>query len=79
MSGAKLTSKGQITLPKSVRDRLRLSAGDRVEFVETETGFLLRTATRDIRELKGILPRPQSPVSIEAMNAAIARMGQSRS
>ncbi len=79
MSGAKLTSKGQITLPKSVRDRLRLSAGDRVEFIETEAGFVLHTATRDIRELKGILPRPRRPVSIEAMNAAIARMGQSRS
>ncbi len=76
MSGAKLTSKGQITLPKSVRDRLRLATGDRVEFVETEAGFVLRTATRDIRELKGILPRPPRPVSIEEMNAAIARMGK---
>ncbi len=79
MSGAKLTSKGQITLPKSVRDRLRLTTGDRVEFVETEAGFVLRTATRDIRELKGVLPRPNHPVSIEDMNAAIARMGQRRS
>jgi AbrB family looped-hinge helix DNA binding protein len=76
MSAATLTSKGQITLPKSVRDRLRLAAGDRVEFVETDAGFVLRTATRDIRELKGILPRPKHPVSIEAMNAAIAKMGQ---
>jgi hypothetical protein len=47
-----------------------------VEFVETEAGFVLRTATRDIRELKGILPRPPRPVSIEDMNAAIARMGK---
>jgi AbrB family looped-hinge helix DNA binding protein len=79
MSGAKLTSKGQITLPKSVRDRLRLGVGDRVEFVETDAGFVLRTATRDIRELKGILPRPKRPVSIETMNAAIAQMGQPKS
>ena len=33
MSAARLTSKGQITLPKSVRDRLHLAAGDRVEFI----------------------------------------------
>lgn len=78
MSGAKLTSKGQITVPKSVRERLRLGTGDRVEFVETEAGFVLRTATRDIRTLKGILPRSGRAVSIEAMNAAIGRMGRSK-
>jgi hypothetical protein len=50
-----------------------------VEFVETDAGFVLRTATRDIRELKGILPRPKRPVSIETMNAAIAQMGQPKS
>jgi AbrB family looped-hinge helix DNA binding protein len=79
MSGAKLTSKGQITLPKSVRDRLRLGTGDRVEFVETEAGFVLKTATRDIRALKGILPRPLRPISVEDMKTAIARMGRSSS
>lgn len=78
MSAAKLTSKGQITLPKSVRDRLRLSAGDRVEFVETDAGFLVRAATTDIRTLKGILHRPCKPVTIETMNVAIAQMGRSR-
>jgi AbrB family looped-hinge helix DNA binding protein len=79
MSTATLTSKGQITVPKSVRERLGLGAGDRVEFVETEGGFMLRTATRDIRSLKGLLPRPKQPVTVEAMNSAITRMGRERS
>lgn len=76
MPAATLTTKGQITLPKSVRDRLQLSAGDRVEFVETPAGYLLQAATADVRELKGILPARQRPVTIEEMNAAISQMGR---
>ena len=74
MTTAVLTSKGQITIPKEVRERLNVEAGDRVEFVEAEPGvFTLIAATRDIRELKGIVPKLSRPVSIEEMNAGIAR------
>ncbi len=71
MATATITSKGQITIPKSVRTRLKLEAGHRVEFVETE-------ATRDIRSLKGILPKPRRTVTIEDMNRSISRMGRMR-
>lgn len=37
-----MTIKGQITLPKPIRDSLGLQAGDRIEFTATEGGFLLR-------------------------------------
>lgn len=78
MPTSTLTSAGQITLPNSVRDRLQLAIGDRVEFIEVPEGFLIRAAAGDIRELKGILgPRPQ-PVPIEQMSAAIAGMGERR-
>lgn len=42
MTKAKMTSKGQITLPKRVRIRLGLEPGDVVEFVEDEGGVRLR-------------------------------------
>ena len=76
MAAATLTSKGQITLPKSVRERLGVEAGDRIEFIESEEGFLVVPATRDIRSLKGIVPKPKKPVTIEEMNQSIAKMGR---
>jgi antitoxin PrlF len=76
MASATLTSKGQVTLPKSVRERLGVEAGDRLEFIESEQGFLIVAATRDIRSLKGIVSRLTKPVTIEAMNRVIRKMGR---
>ncbi len=79
MTTATLTSKGQITIPLKVRQKLGLDAGDRVEFVELAPGeFALKAATEDVRSLKGMIRRPVSPVSIEAMNSAIKRRATSR-
>jgi len=67
-----VTSKGQTTIPKRIRDRLNLKAGDRVEFVVEEDGkVVLVPATVRIAELRGILPRPKKPVSLEVMEEAI--------
>lgn len=72
MTTATLTSKGQITIPRAVRQRLGLDAGDRVEFVELANGeFALKPAIDDVRALKGMLQKPSRPVSVEDMNAAI--------
>jgi antitoxin PrlF len=70
-----LTSKGQITIPVQVRTALRLNAGDRIEFVEVGNGeFNIVAATRSVKELKGLFRgRRRKPVSIEEMNAAIAK------
>ncbi len=74
MPQATLTSKGQITIPKEVRERLGVDAGDRLEFVEQERGvYKVVAATRDVRHLKGAIPKSSKPVSIEEMNAAIKR------
>jgi AbrB family looped-hinge helix DNA binding protein len=75
MASATLTSKGQITIPSQVREILGLEAGDRVEFVQTEPRrFEMIPATGSVRDLKGMLYKPgRKPVSIEEMNAAIAR------
>ena len=77
MPSATLTSKGQLTLPKAIRDLLRLGTGDRVDFVVKDDGtVVLRPATVDVRELKGLLHRRgMKPLSIDEMNAIIRRRG----
>ena len=76
MATATLTSKGQITIPAVVRTALGVDSGDRVEFVEVTPGrFELVAATQPVTALKGLIRNPAKPVSIEAMNAAIARQG----
>jgi AbrB family looped-hinge helix DNA binding protein len=79
MATAVVTSKGQITIPKVVRERLGVDVGDRVEFVETEQGvFTMVAATRDVKDLKGMIPKPAKPVSVDDMNRAISRLGGRR-
>jgi antitoxin PrlF len=76
MTTATITSKGQVTIPKDVRIRLGVDAGDRVEFVEVQAGvFQMVAATQDVQALKGIVPRPGKPVTIEEMNQAVTEMG----
>jgi AbrB family looped-hinge helix DNA binding protein len=73
VTAATITTKGQITIPASVRVALGVDTGDRVEFVEVAKGrFEVVAATQSVTALKGLIPRPSKPVSIEAMNAAIA-------
>lgn len=52
---ARLTSKGQITLPKAVRDALGLHEGDRVVF-RVEGSHALLARTPDLLELAGSVP-----------------------
>ncbi|MCF4164339.1 AbrB/MazE/SpoVT family DNA-binding domain-containing protein [Zavarzinia compransoris] len=72
MSSATLTSKGQITIPQKVRQDLGLSAGDRVDFVRLPGGgYAVIPASASIKSLKGIVPKPATPVTLEDMEAAI--------
>lgn len=73
MSIATVTTKGQVTIPKPVREALRLVAGDRVEFVDVGNGrFELVAVTRDVSELRGMLGPAGTPVSTEDMERAVA-------
>ncbi len=75
MPTATVTSKGQVTVPKPIRDRLNLHAGDRLDFVLEEEGkVILRKASIPIQELEGILYRAdRKPVSLEEMKETVRR------
>ena len=76
---ATLTSKGQITLPAAVRAALGLSAGHQVDFVPKGGSFVLMPVSSDVTALKGrFAGRVKKPVSLDAMNQAIAAGAASR-
>jgi AbrB family looped-hinge helix DNA binding protein len=73
MAIATLTSKGQITIPKSVRERLGLQAGDQLEFVMQQDGSVrLRRRNRSLLDLVGMI-KTDRHVTLEEMDEAIAR------
>ena len=79
MAIATLTSKGQTTIPKEIRDLLGLAPGDKLDFVvESDGRVVLRPATLDVRQLRGLLrKRGRKPVSLGEMDSAVAQ-GSSR-
>lgn len=68
-----LTSKGQVTIPKHVRDSLCLHAGDKVEFIITENKeVLIRPFTKKADDVFGRLHKVgRKTASIEQMDEAI--------
>ena len=73
MARATLTSKGQVTIPKGIRDSLQLQVGDKVEFTITSSNeALIRPVTKRVDEVFGRLHKPgRKPVSIEEMDEGI--------
>lgn len=75
MPSAKITSKGQITVPLEVRRRLGLRPGDRLSFVFTETGAVtLGIPKIPVEQLGGMLKRPgQKRLSLRQMQEGMER------
>ena len=66
-----LTSKGQLTLPKDIRDACRLVAGDRLVVTVRGDGVIeLRPRRASVSDLVGLLEAPRS-MSVEEMELAI--------
>ncbi|MCF6221732.1 MAG: AbrB/MazE/SpoVT family DNA-binding domain-containing protein [Robiginitomaculum sp.] len=69
-----LTTKGQITLPKALRDALHLKTGDKVIFEPLESGgYVLKSRTLDVRTLKGFGSYKGAKKSITDMQDAITQ------
>ena len=73
MQQTTLTSKGQVTIPKNIRDFLYIHAGDKIEFIITEKNeVLLRPITKKIDDVFGSLYQAgRKTTSVEQMNLAI--------
>lgn len=70
ISDATLTSKGQTTIPKEIRDSLGMRPGDRMTFtLMPDLTVVMRVKSRSVMELAGMLHKKgRKPVSIEQMS-----------
>ncbi len=72
MPSTTLTSKGQVTIPKAVRDELGLREGDRVAFRVLDDGtVVVEPETVDLLSLAGAMKPKRKGISIDDMNEAI--------
>jgi len=73
MPAATLTTKGQITIPKAVRESLGLNTGDKLEFVMTDKKeVLVRPVSKKVDEVFGkLFSAGRKPVSVEEMDKKV--------
>ena len=69
----RLTSKGQMTLPKAIRDRLGLESGDKLDVAIEGMRIVLIPKTLHLADICSFLPAPRKPVSVEDMDEGIAQ------
>ena len=71
MLESRITTKGQTTLPKAVREALGVQPGDRVRYIVLDGEVRIR-AVRPIQRLFGILTHDGPPATLDDMQRAIA-------
>lgn len=74
---ATITSKGQITIPRYIREKLNLQEGDKLHFVvQSDGSIFIVPANRPITNLKGIVPRPAQAITIAEMDEIVLDAGR---
>ena len=69
---SKLTSRGRVTVPAAIRERLDLKSGDRLEWrIDAGGTVRVRKIGGTLNELQGLLGSPPRHVTIEQMDAAV--------
>ena len=73
MALATLTTKGQVTIPKKIRESLKLHTGDKIEIIVTEKReAIIRPVSKKVDDVFCKLHKPdRKAVSLEAMDDAI--------
>ncbi|MEI7948033.1 MAG: AbrB/MazE/SpoVT family DNA-binding domain-containing protein [bacterium] len=74
---ATLSSKGQVTIPVSIREFLGIKTGDSIDFVFTKNETIeMIPARTPVQALRGLVSKPKRPVTLSEMDAAIATGGE---
>ena len=72
---ATLTRKGQVTLPKEIRERLSLDAGAILDFhIQADNTITARHVQPDARRIRGLLKSPHAePLTIQQMDESVSK------
>lgn len=73
MIGSKITSRGQTTIPKKVRDLLGLEPGDRVQFVLKEGEVVLQPIKLTLLDLRGSIKPRRHPEDFNEVRQEVKR------
>lgn len=71
---ATITSKGQITIPLFIRDKMHLSVGSKIEYILHDDCIMIIPINNSAMRLKGMLPKPFKSLGIEEINDIIKRV-----
>ena len=75
MTTTKLSSKGQVIIPKAIRSNHQWKSGQELVVIETDDGILLKPVTKfsetSLDDVAGCLPHHGPPLSIQDMDQAI--------
>jgi AbrB family looped-hinge helix DNA binding protein len=73
MSASTLTRKGQVTIPKPIRDRLKVKEGEKVFFVMRGDEVVLKVLRGTILDLKGSVKASAHPEDFEAIRRSVKK------
>lgn len=73
MVGTKLSSRGQTTIPKHIRDRLGLEAGDRILFLIKDGEVVLQPVKHSLRDLRGSVNPHRKPEDFDEVRREVQK------
>jgi AbrB family looped-hinge helix DNA binding protein len=73
MSATTLTKKGQVTIPKAIRDALGLRERDKVLFVRREHEVILKVVKGTVLDLRGSVKPRRKPEDFEFVRATVKK------
>ena len=68
-----ITPKGQVTIPTEIREKLKLKPGDKITYIDTDSGVLLKPAKTDMISDFGFLKNSKKPADIQKIRKAVRK------
>lgn len=73
MPSSVITRKSQVTIPKAIREQVRLRVGDRVHFVVRDGEIVIKPPVESLLDLQGAVEPRQRPEDFDAVRESVRR------